>query len=227
MDRRRFLKNSAASLSGIAVAGMTGLLVRPARAQAMAPSFSLGVVTDQPERSIDAITRVLAHARLAPGPVRFEEYRMPGRHVGDMALFRDRHLVDFRRAADPLSRRLTEIAEALGFPRRLDHPAFLKFYAGNPNTQATQALVFQGDLLIDQVSLDQDRAAYPIDGTYGSLTLAIVNRNVKVVGASCTHKTCMNMGRIGAPGESLVCIPARLSVVLDGAHQRRVDSVTQ
>ena len=206
---------------------MAGVGAPSSWARTTAEGFSLCMVTDQPERSIDLVNQVLHRVRLPAATIRFEEYRIPGRHIGDIAFFRNHQLIDFRQAGGALSEGLASIAKTLGFPRSLDHPVFLKFYAGDHDLQATQAHIFQGNILVDQVSLDTDRPAYVVEGSRGSLTLAVKDRKVQVVGASCKHKTCMNMGRISLPGESLVCIPSRLSVTLDGTRRRGIDSVTQ
>jgi hypothetical protein len=49
---------------------------------------------------------------------------------------------------------------------------------------------------------------------------------VKIVSASCKHKTCMKLGAISRPGQSLVCIPNRLRVVIEGGNDFGVDGIT-
>ncbi len=227
MDRRDFLKRSLATLSGAVLSSTTGLFLPGALAYPAPDGFTLSVVTNQPERSIDLAGRFLEQARLGHRSITFEMSSLPGRHVGDVVFLLGHALIDFRQSGGALAAALTQLADAQGFPRSLEHPVLLTFHAGHAVRQATQANVFQGNLLIDQLSLDVDRRTYVVEANKGRLTLAVQNRTVRIVEATCKHKTCITMGSISKPGASLVCIPIRIRVTLDGNHQPDVDGITQ
>jgi len=227
MYRRHFLKRSLATLSGAVLSSTTGLFLPGALAYAAPDGFTLSVVTDQPERSIDLAGRFLEQARLGHRSITFETSSLPGRHVGDVVFLLGHTLIDFRQSGGALAAALTQLADAQGFPRSLEHPVLLTFHAGNTARQATQVNVFQGNVLIDQLPLDADRPTYVVEGNKGCVTLAVQNRAVRIVEATCKHKTCVTMGSISKPGASLVCIPNRIRVTLDGNHRPDVDGITQ
>ncbi len=227
MYRRSFLKRSLATFSGVVFSSTTGLFLPGVLAHPAPDGFTLSVLTDQPERSIDLASRFLEQARLGHRSITYKSSLLPGRHVGDVVFLLGPTLIDFRQSDGALADALTQLADVQGFPRSLEHPVLLTFHAGHAVRKATQANVFQGNVLIDQLSLDVDRPTYVVEANKGRLTLAVQNRAVRIVEATCTHKTCITMGSISKPGASLVCIPNRIRVTLDGNHWPDVDGITQ
>lgn len=83
------------------------------------------------------------------------------------------------------------------------------------------------------VSIDgQEYGRYPLD-TDREITveqnghtnvIEIKNGAVRVVSADCPDKTCVSQGWITQGGEVIVCLPARLTVTLEGA-KTQVDAV--
>ncbi len=74
------------------------------------------------------------------------------------------------------------------------------------------------------VSADGVEAQYPLgrDGEYRftsngvDFVLEIKDRGAAVIEAGCPDKVCVGSGRIFSPGESIVCIPGRMSVKIIG-----------
>ena len=58
-------------------------------------------------------------------------------------------------------------------------------------------------------------------GTYESrgytLAVAVENGAVRVSESDCTNQDCVHSGAISRAGQSIVCLPARVSVTLEGA----------
>ncbi len=74
------------------------------------------------------------------------------------------------------------------------------------------------------VSADGVETKYSLDrdGKYGfssngvDFVLEIKDGGAAVVEAGCPDKVCVSSGRISSPGESIVCIPGRMSVKIIG-----------
>ena len=58
-------------------------------------------------------------------------------------------------------------------------------------------------------------------GTYESrgytLTVAVENGAVRVSESDCPNQDCVHSGAISRAGQSIVCLPARVAVTLEGA----------
>ena len=61
--------------------------------------------------------------------------------------------------------------------------------------------------------LDKD-GEYPILG--GELTLTVKGGEAFVSSSSCADKSCMRSGKISHSGESIVCLPNRVSISVEG-----------
>lgn len=222
MNRRLFLKRSLLAAAGVASIPVARTLAQPRTT----PTFTLRLVTDQPSLAIDRVSAWLKHSGLAASHIRFEEHALAGQHVGDMVLMRGQRLFNVWQEQGRLAQALRGIARDLELPRRLERPHLLTFASGGQATQAQTVNVFQGGILMHQLRLDHDRSNYEIEGTKGGVTLTVKERHVAIVGATCKHKTCMKLGAIHNPGESLVCVPNRITVTLDGSQPKEVDGVT-
>ena len=66
-------------------------------------------------------------------------------------------------------------------------------------------------------SISQDKT-FDIESNGISLTVEIADGAVRVKKATCPDKCCENMGRISKPGESIVCLPAHVTLTLTGGE---------
>ena len=55
-----------------------------------------------------------------------------------------------------------------------------------------------------------------IPGPSGETTLRIQNKKVWVEKAPCPNKLCMRQGKISRPGESIICLPNRIVITIEG-----------
>ena len=51
----------------------------------------------------------------------------------------------------------------------------------------------------------------------GKLTVAVENGAVRVSESDCPNQDCVHSGAISRAGQSIVCLPARVAVTLEGA----------
>ena len=61
----------------------------------------------------------------------------------------------------------------------------------------------------------------------GSNTIVVDNGQVYMTDADCPDKLCERTGRISRTGESIVCLPHRVVVEIQGNTAERSDSVVQ
>ena len=227
MKRRDFLKYSSIMLPASAALGMINPFGKNTFAAVKdAGPFSLSVITNQPSKTIHTIEQAIKYSDYGQSKLDFSEYRLQGRHIGDIAYVRGQELVDYHKETDEFSHLLRESAGSLSLPETLDDPVLLRFSSRRNSTQAGGINIFRGEVLVKQLSLDRDIDSYHIDGMKGHVNISIKNRSVKVVSASCKHKTCMNMSAITKPGENLVCVPNQVNVVIAGKSSLGVDSIT-
>jgi hypothetical protein len=55
-----------------------------------------------------------------------------------------------------------------------------------------------------------------IPGPLGETTLRIQDKKVWVEKAPCPNKLCMRQGKISKPGESIICLPNRIVITIEG-----------
>lgn len=55
-----------------------------------------------------------------------------------------------------------------------------------------------------------------IEGPLGESRVEIVGDKVRMLDSPCPDKTCVRMGCIGTPGQSVVCIPNQIVITVTG-----------
>jgi len=227
MKRREFIKYSSLILPATAAMGMINPFTKKVfAADKNSGPFSLSVITGQPSVTIHKIEQAINKSGYRNGILKFNEYRLQGRHVGDIAYVKSNALVDYRKGTDEFSLLLNESAGSLSLPKVVDDPVLLRFSSQQNFTEPENADIFMGETLINQLSLNKDIDHYRIDGLKGGVDIRIKDRSVKIISATCTHKTCMNMEAISKPGENLVCIPNQINITIAGKNIFGVDSIT-
>jgi len=227
MKRRDFLKYSSLIVPATAVMGV----INPFNNEVFASvkktdPFSLSIITDQPSRTIHTIEQAIKNSVYGKNPLEFTEYKLKGRHIGDIAFVKSQSLINYRKGTDEFSLLLDESASSLSLPRPLDDPMLLRFSSQQRVFEPGSVNIFRGDTLVKQLSLDNDLGHYRIDGLKGHVDFRIKNKSVRITSATCKHKTCMNMEPISKAGENLVCIPNQINITISGKNSFGVDSIT-
>ena len=82
-----------------------------------------------------------------------------------------------------------------------------------------------GELLME-LPLDQNTQVVLGEGEHTN-TLVIENGTARVVEASCPDQICVNQGVVRYAGESIVCLPHKLVVTVEGGQADDVDATAK
>ncbi|MGN1171028.1 MAG: NusG domain II-containing protein [Lachnospiraceae bacterium] len=86
--------------------------------------------------------------------------------------------------------------------------------------------VYRNKALIASYSLSEDREeVLSYDGHFN--ILVIRDGEAFIRDADCPDRLCVNQGRIYADGQSLICLPHRLTVTIQGGKEPELDAVVQ
>ena len=66
-----------------------------------------------------------------------------------------------------------------------------------------------------------------IQAKTGKISLKVEDSRVSVHKSSCPLKICVKTGWIARPGESIICVPNKLVIRIEGVKNAKVDAVTQ
>ena len=227
MKRRDFIKYSSLILPASAAIGMINPFTKKVYAAVNnTDSFSVSVITDQPSKTVHLLEQAIRNSEYGSRTLQFTEYKLEGRHIGDIAYVNSRKLIDYHKESDEFSQLLNESAKSLSLPKPLDNPTLLRLSSLQNVTEPGSINIFRGDTLIKKLPLDKDTDLYRIEGLKGHVDISIKNKSVKVISASCKHKTCMNMEPISRPGENLICVPNQINITIAGRNALGVDSIT-
>ena len=70
----------------------------------------------------------------------------------------------------------------------------------------------------------ESSAEIVLENEYGKNTVVVKDGEVYVTDADCPDKLCKK-NRISKSGESIVCLPNRLSVTIEGGNKKEVDVI--
>ena len=93
--------------------------------------------------------------------------------------------------------------------------------AARPYVAAKAAGELTVEVTVDGETVERCALSAYTGGTYESrgytLTVAAENGAVRVSESDCPNQDCVHSGAISRAGQSVVCLPARIAVTLEGA----------
>lgn len=96
----------------------------------------------------------------------------------------------------------------------------------NGGGSAGRAKIYQQGELIREVSLAED-TEFLIEGEYRN-TVTVRDGQIAITGSDCPGEDCVHSGWIFRPGRSIVCLPNRVEIRLEGtAGADDVDAVVR
>lgn len=92
----------------------------------------------------------------------------------------------------------------------------------------TRAVVRQNGAVLCTLPLEAnaEKEILSPDGS-GFNLVRVQSGTVCIADADCPDRTCVRMGAISRPGDTLVCLPHRLTITLEGAAGSALDAVTR
>ena len=102
----------------------------------------------------------------------------------------------------------------------------LSFFFGSKDSLCVR--VYQDNELIYTQNLNEvnEPFRYETDGKY-KMILLIENDGVTVEHAECPDKICQSNGKLTQAGQSAVCVPAGVTIILDGEDAEKIDGVAR
>ena len=93
-------------------------------------------------------------------------------------------------------------------------------------SEQLEIVVKKDSEIVDIISLDEADSPYEvcIDDSFDLIILAEAD-GVSVISSECDDKVCVNTGKITRQGQSIVCLPAHVSVELRGNSASQLDGV--
>jgi hypothetical protein len=96
---------------------------------------------------------------------------------------------------------------------------------------AGKAIVFVGDVRYGWYDLAGPARRVEVPTRIGPVTLEIGGGAARVVHSPCPNHLCIRQGTVRRAHSELICMPARLLVLLEGgdagdAHEPRIDAIT-
>ena len=96
--------------------------------------------------------------------------------------------------------------------------AFFRFFPGGAQDGAAVAVITVDGAAVERLPLDQPaERSYSANGY--TLRVVVENSTVRVAQANCPSQDCVHTGAISRAGQSIVCLPARLTVTIEGVPE--------
>jgi hypothetical protein len=85
-----------------------------------------------------------------------------------------------------------------------------------------EASVFHEGHIIREFRIDKDQEISLLDG---KMCLEVKGKKLRIKKSDCSHQTCVHMGWIHYPGETLACMPHKILIRINQEDSPVVDAV--
>lgn len=211
MNRRDFFKAGTFAVTAAAL----GTIPLSRIYSGTKDQFSLELITGEADKAITLAEKFITSCGMGSGTIRFSEFKLGKPECGDIVLFRNSRLVDYKNGNGVISEELREIAAALSLPAVIKDPVRIKFCSESEDGTAKRFLVFNDGILINSIDSTEENLNLKLSGSKGGLILNVSGRKARVVQSACTHKNCVNSGSISFVNENIVCIPNKIAIVAE------------
>ena len=76
------------------------------------------------------------------------------------------------------------------------------------------------------ISLSED-TTFTVETEFGTNVITIKENEIYVEAADCPDKICVNHSHISHTGESIVCLPHRMIITIEGKEDSQIDGISQ
>ena len=98
-------------------------------------------------------------------------------------------------------------------------------YFRSVRPEGAEAVVFVDGEETARYSLEESLET-EISSPWGSNLLVIEEGRAKIIEADCPDKLCVNQKAIRFQGESIICLPHRVTVTIEGGQENELDGVS-
>lgn len=96
-----------------------------------------------------------------------------------------------------------------------------------PNTHSKSIVIRSDGIVVKKIPLIKNKTEeFNIKSREGNLTVEVKTGRIRVIESTCKDKLCIKEGWIGKVGESIVCLPNRISISIVGEKEDGIDSIT-
>ncbi|MDD5362033.1 MAG: NusG domain II-containing protein [Ignavibacteria bacterium] len=210
MDRRDFLKTSSMFIAAgmVLPSAVKSMLSKPAAKSA--DSFSLEVITDNPDKASSLIQQFAKNGFQGYNDLKYSEFPVSGSVMGDLVYVQNGQLCDYTKSYDDESLLLKEIRSKLSLPSVLSNPVRIRLYRNNGSDLRKVFVARKGQIIqtLDPFTAD----SVTLHGKSGKLILNVNNGIINVSDSDCKHKICKQMSSIRKNGDYITCIPNELQI---------------
>ncbi len=94
--------------------------------------------------------------------------------------------------------------------------------------KAKRTIIIRSDgEIVQQIPLNETtETIITIKSKEGTITMQVKNGKVHIIESTCHDELCIKQGWISKAGESIVCLPNRISISIVGEEKNEIDSIT-
>jgi hypothetical protein len=96
-----------------------------------------------------------------------------------------------------------------------------------PDNTGEMAYVYLDNILIARYSLSGNAGEKLIRGKNGPVQLKIDESGIRVSKSPCPSRICMRMGSINRQGQSIICIPNHVLIIIGKNKDQNPDGITR
>lgn len=96
----------------------------------------------------------------------------------------------------------------------------------NKNRESSQVVILINGEETDRYPLSEDKIITVSDHDGGYNLILISGGSVKVTDADCPDKLCVKQREISRSGESIICLPHKLVIMIESPEESDLDAIT-
>lgn len=224
MNRRNFLKSTALMAAMMSVKPVFAADLFSKTRRDISGVFSLDIITENPDKAVFAAERFIK--KFFDGKISYNENVMKGRFTSDIVMVKNGALINYKSENSDLAERLRVLASEAGAGNVPENPWLISFSAGG-DQKPGKIKIHSGDQIVKVIDISKhDYTELEIEGRLGISRFHLSDGAIRMTGAPCGHKTCMQAGAVSATGGSIVCIPNMVRAIIEGNGKSPVDAVT-
>lgn len=90
--------------------------------------------------------------------------------------------------------------------------------------QEARAVIKAEGRIVQAVDLAEDTtASFPVAGENGPVLVEVEGNRIRIADSPCPDRICVQQGWIDSPGQSVICVPGRVIIYIEGESQ--VDAI--